>query len=73
MTNEKLGVLLIDLPEPKCSKCTYFVVINLSDGPIFSIGMADYLEEILEDAYKCTQEEAKKYSQFRWVALEELE
>lgn len=22
--------------------------------------------------YKCTQEEAKKYPQFRWVALEEL-
>ena len=25
-----------------------------------------------KEAYKCTQEEAKKYPQFRWVALEEL-
>ena len=32
----------------------------------------DDKEDIVEYAYKCTQEEAKKYPQFRWVALEEL-
>lgn len=26
----------------------------------------------IEVAYKCTEEEAKKYPQFRWVSLEEL-
>ena len=44
---EKLGVLLVDVPEPKWWK--YY-----------------YLEN------DCTQEEAKKYPQFRWVSLEEL-
>ena len=31
--------------------------------------MADMVSEF---GFKCTQEEAKKYPQFRWVALEEL-
>lgn len=30
------------------------------------------LLDVKLSAYKCTQEEAKKYPQFRWVALEEL-
>ncbi|HEM5058274.1 TPA: hypothetical protein U1202_001330 [Streptococcus suis] len=72
MTNGKLGVLLVDVPEPRCDEYTYLVVLNLSDQQIFSTSVADYPEEVKEDAYKCTQEEAKKYPQFRWVALEEL-
>ena len=30
------------------------------------------IDEIVEYAYQCTQEEAKKHPQFRWVPLEEL-
>ena len=32
----------------------------------------DELSEELCNAYKCTKDEAKKYPQFQWVALEEL-
>ncbi len=44
---EKLGVLLVDVPEPRFAVYHYI-------------------------AYKCTEEEAKKYPQFRWVSLEDL-
>ena len=30
------------------------------------------MTQSVEHAFKCTEEEAKKYPQFRWVALEEL-
>ena len=68
MTNEKLGVLLVDVPEPsfwdyvflECNKGTFYLT------PAFDI---DY---ILNYAFKCTQEEAKNYPQFRWVSLEDL-
>ena len=30
------------------------------------------MTQSVNHAYKCTEEEAKKYPQFRWVALEEL-
>ena len=62
MMTEKLGVLLVDVPEPKYWKyyCTY------------SIRKADKKELVESQAVLCTQEEAKKYPQFRWVALEEL-
>jgi hypothetical protein len=31
---------------------------------------SDSIVEVADLAYKCTQEEAKKYPQFRWVSLE---
>ena len=37
-----------------------------------TIWETDDKEDIVEYAYKCTEEEAKKYPQFRWVAVEEL-
>ncbi|CYU69171.1 hypothetical protein [Streptococcus suis] len=69
MTNEKLGVLLVDVPEPKCWEYTFLV------NPLgsFILRESNKLFDVLIYAYKCTQEEAKKYPQFRWVALEELE
>ncbi|HFI0634121.1 TPA: hypothetical protein ACGO2G_000584 [Streptococcus suis] len=69
---EKLGVLLVDVPEPRCEKYTYVHVLNLHGGQLFSTGVTDCSEEVVEDSYRCTQEEAKKYPQFRWVALEDL-
>ncbi|RRR39893.1 hypothetical protein EJA00_12145 [Streptococcus suis] len=69
MTNEKLGVLLVDVPEPTYWKYTYITkraadfVCWSSDSNVF----------VQKEAYHCTQEEAEKYPQFRWVALEELE
>ncbi|HEL1736867.1 TPA: hypothetical protein U1757_001866 [Streptococcus suis] len=43
------------------------------DGKIkFTVNETDILEEVVKVAWKCTQEEAQKYPQFRWVALEDL-
>ena len=71
MTNEKLGVLLVDVPEPKYWKYSY-IELN-EDTNSFCIESVDSASWVSEFGYKCTQEEAKKYPQFRWVALEELE
>ena len=65
---EKLGVLLVDVPEPKLWKYQYLEYIYGT----FSIYKADERKTVITSAYKCTQEEAEKYPQFRWVALEEL-
>ncbi|HEL9642774.1 TPA: hypothetical protein U1235_001222 [Streptococcus suis] len=70
MTNEKLGVLLVDVPEPK--KWKYSFLVRGLFLP-FITGHADDYLTVKRHAYKCTQEEAKKYPQFRWVALEDLE
>ncbi|CYX04556.1 hypothetical protein F6P81_01190 [Streptococcus suis] len=69
MTNKKLGVLLVDVPEPKCWKYNY---LDYREGT-YSIFIDDDPSGVKRDAYKCTQEEAKKYPQFKWVALEDLE
>ncbi|MFH6675333.1 hypothetical protein [Streptococcus suis] len=68
MTNEKLGVLLVDVPEPRLA--TYSVLVR-TDGKHRII---DTDSELFVRAYacRCTKEEAQKYSQFKWVALEEL-
>ena len=67
---EKLGVLLVDVPEPKYWKYSY-IELN-EDRNSFCIESVDSASWVSQFAYKCTQEEAKKYPQFRWVALEEL-
>lgn len=69
MTNEKLGVLLVDVPEPRYWNYKFLVYTSVGSFDIWNGGTVDM---VVEHAYKCTQEEAKKYSQFRWVALEEL-
>ena len=68
MTNEKLGVLLVDVPEPRIWEYFYLAVIASHTD----IGSTNRLDDMLKYAYKCTQEEAKKYPQFKWVALEDL-
>ena len=65
---EKLGVLLVDVPEPKWRE--YYYLEN-SDGD-YNILKTDDKKSVESQAVLCTQEEAKKYAQFRWVALEEL-
>ena len=70
--NEKLGVLLREPKlEPLVDNEKDFLQIVLLDRGKLTIHK-DELSEELCNAYKCTQEEAKKYPQFRWVALEEL-
>ena len=65
---EKLGVLLVDVPEPKFWKYQY---LEYSYGT-YSIFKADEKELVESQAMLCTEDEAKKYPQFRWVSLEEL-
>ena len=67
---EKLGVLLVDVPEPTLWEYSY-VEIN-DDINSFSIESTDTASMVSALAYRCTEKEAKKYPQFRWVALEEL-
>lgn len=70
---EKLGVLLVDVPELMYFDYNYIMDVE-EDGKIkFTVNETDILEKVVKVAWKCTQEEAKKYPQFRWVALEELE
>ncbi|AXI65863.1 TPA: hypothetical protein U1X08_000578 [Streptococcus suis] len=69
MTNEKLGVLLVDVPEPRLWGHSF---LTRGTALSFSLGQADDFLTVERYAYKCTQEEAKKYPQFRWVALEDL-
>ena len=68
---EKLGVLLIDVPEPRYWQYSYIKFNRY--GNIFYIENTDAKSMVFLYGFKCTQEEAKKYPQFRWVALEELE
>ncbi|HFU3729580.1 TPA: hypothetical protein ACGO7Y_001283 [Streptococcus suis] len=68
MTNQKLGVLLVDVPEPSYAKYYY---LEYSDGT-YSTFMANEKRALELMAMRCTQEEAQKYPQFRWVALEDL-
>ena len=67
---EKLGVLLLELPN---SWYRYILLMKI----VLPLGKTTILEtddkeDIVEYAYQCTEEEAKKYPQFRWVSLEEL-
>ncbi|MDW8706959.1 hypothetical protein Q7W18_11565 [Streptococcus suis] len=69
---EKLGVLLVDAPELMYFDYNYIMDVE-EDGEIkFTVNETDLLGEVVRVAYKCTQEEAEKYPQFRWVALEDL-
>ncbi|MGU7942556.1 hypothetical protein ACS6X2_04290 [Streptococcus suis] len=70
MTNEKLGVLLVDVPEPKWMK--YSILVRKGKDEKFTIIDTDSELIVKTYACRCTQEDAKKYPQFRWVALEEL-
>ena len=74
---EKLGVLLLDLPEIGKKKPYHFLFISSPDDDLneykhYDVSSTYLIERILDGAFKCTQEEAKKYPQFRWVALEDL-
>ncbi|HEM5503265.1 hypothetical protein HO950_09400 [Streptococcus suis] len=65
---EKLGVLLVDVPEPRILDYFYLAVIASHTD----IGSTNRLDDMLKYAYRCTQEEAKKYPQFRRITLEDL-
>ena len=66
---EKIGVLLLELP----NRWFRYAFLMESTEKKLTIWETDDKEDIDEYAYKCTEEEAKKYPQFKWVALEELE
>ena len=67
---EKLGVLLVDVPEPRMWKYTYVKLDYYRD--MFSTENTTVVGVVSQFGYKCTKDEAKKYPQFRWVSLEEL-
>ena len=67
---EKLGVLLVDVPEPRMWEYTYVELDD--DRGMFSIEDTEVVGVVSQFGYKLTQEEAKKCPQFKWVALEEL-
>ena len=67
---EKLGVLLVDVPEPSVWKYSYVILCDKGNG--FFVENSDEVSMVSQFGYKLTQEEAKKCPQFKWVALEEL-
>ena len=67
---EKLGVLLVDVPEPSMWEYTYVELDEIRG--MFSVEGTVAVGVVSQFGYKCTQEEAKKYPQFRWVSLEDL-
>ena len=67
---KKLGVLLVDVPEPRMWEYSY-IVFNAGWNN-FCVDYSDSVSMVSQFGYKCTEEEAKKYPQFKWVALEEL-
>ena len=69
---EKLGVLLVDVPEPRFFLYAYIIDVKLFGKHAYTTEASDDWENVIKSAFKCTQEEAKKYPQFRWVSLEEL-
>ncbi|HEM4631163.1 TPA: hypothetical protein U1Z87_002124 [Streptococcus suis] len=55
MTNEKLGVLLVDVPELMYFDYNYIMDVE-EDGKIkFTVNETDILEEVVKVAWKCTQ------------------
>lgn len=75
MENEKLGVLLLDVPERYVWQYCFLSDWRDDKGHTvtFEVRNTDFIETLVNLAYICSKEEAKKYQQFRWVALEELE
>lgn len=72
MTNEKLGVLMVDVPEPQLNRYVFILDVKIGGKIVYTINESDFWEDLIDDSYHCTKEEAKKYPQFRWVALEDL-
>ncbi len=66
---EKLGVLLVDVPEPSMFLYTYIVDERMFGKPVYTTEISDDWEDVIETAYKCTQEEAKNthsFDGYRW-------
>ncbi|MFH6626364.1 hypothetical protein QE530_07365 [Streptococcus suis] len=72
MANEKLGVLLVDVPEPRLNKYHYLEEVYFNGSTYFDTGKTNISGVVKEYATLYTPEKAKKYPQFRWVALEDL-
>ena len=63
---EKLGVLVND-------RAQYFMKFKLYGIDHLIVDEFAIFTEKISEAFKLTRKEAKKYPQFRWVALEDLE
>lgn len=72
MTNEKLGVLLVDVPEPRLFKYYFLEEVSYNGIDYFNVLSTDILEIVKQEGNLYTKEEAAKYPKFRWVALEDL-
>ncbi|MGO0077515.1 hypothetical protein ACTMS3_04505 [Streptococcus suis] len=65
--NEKLGVLLVDVPDIMFFKYNYIIDTEEAGTSTFIINGTDFLEKLERLAYKCTQEEAKNLSVYKWL------
>ena len=69
---EKLGVLLLELPEPSL-KYNYLYYEKLDcNKELLTVDSTDDKWEVSFYGIQCTEEEAKKYPQFKWISMEEL-
>ena len=69
---EKLGVLLLELPETSL-KYNYLCYEKLDcNKELLTVDSTDDKWAVSFYGIQCTEEEAKKYPQFRWVSLEDL-
>ncbi|MEI4336613.1 hypothetical protein [Streptococcus suis] len=46
--------------------------VKIGRKPAYTTNESDDWEDVIDEAHRCTQEEAQKYPQFRRVALEDL-
>ncbi|WP_373768411.1 hypothetical protein [Jeotgalibaca porci] len=70
-TTEELGVLLLELPEPRFLK--YYFLYHDNESSEYDIIPTDNVWVIEKLAFKLTRKEAEQFPQFKFVPLKELE
>lgn len=65
---EEFGVLLLEIGKPTYWK---YYFLNTYQNAVFDIEGADSIEQVLEEGYRCTREEAEEFfSVFKWVSVD---
>lgn len=72
---EELGVLLLELPEPRVYKYNYIGFSNSKQDGGFKMLYCQTIRQLVNDVFvhKCTRKEAENFPQFKWVPMSELE
>ncbi|HFU4025606.1 TPA: hypothetical protein ACGO0F_001314 [Streptococcus suis] len=65
---EKLGVLLVDVPEPRFWRYYPIQLIEYNKEMAFDVSYCDTMEGLMCKSYIFTQEEAEKYPQLQLKA-----